>query len=170
MLKFYAEDAVPTQKEIQNLQSRLNRDLPLDFINAYSDASIRLKYPNEYTFSSTPDMKGNIATIVPFKKLFDEYEQFIDSRNLPDYLPFASDAGGNYILLNIDTNSQSYGHIFFYERDLDELNEAATNIFDFIKGIHCYTDDEISSFNIEEITGIATDTRLSAIVKKTCHD
>jgi hypothetical protein len=134
-IKFNTTGVAPTAEEISKLELALGHKLPEDFVNLYADLSIDIPLINEIKFISGPQEWGCVASIVPFSHLSNKYAFFCERYGFTKYLPFASDTGGNFILVAVDNSDIDYGNIYFLDTDLEELSLIERSSSAFLKAI-----------------------------------
>jgi len=142
MIRFNTSGQPPTPGDIAALETKIGHKLPLELVQAYSDPTIEFSYPNKFKFINST-MSGSIAYIVPFIHLPEEYYAFSKTYAIESLLPFAHDAGRNFILIDIAQNSPSFGSIYFYECDFNTPSLITTSMKTFLASIQCFSLDEI---------------------------
>ena len=138
----FTPDGITITSDLRiKVESELACRLPDDLVQAYISPPA-LSYPNQFKFINST-MSGSIAHIVPFIHLPEEYYAFSKTYAIEGLLPFAHDAGRNFILIDIAQNSPSFGSIYFYECDFNTPSLIATSMKTFLAGIQCFSLDEI---------------------------
>jgi len=150
-MKFNKTNAPLSRDLIQTTESRLGKKLPKELLQAYSDTSIEIQYPNKYGFLDTDKITGSIASIIPFDKLPMHYSIFFEDHQIQDLLPFARDDGGNLIVISLNEAASEFGSIYFYDTEFRTLNKIALSISNFIQKITPSPASELDPKDIEEL-------------------
>lgn len=144
-IKFNATGIAPTAEEISALERTIGHKLPQDFINLYADISIEFPLLNEIKFLSGPEEWGCIASVVSFSHLGNKYAFFCERYGFTKYLPFASDASGNFIVVAIDDGDNDYASVYFLDHETDECSFIAPSVAGFIEAIELFDISDLDS-------------------------
>jgi len=132
-IKFSPDGITPTDLEIEKLSDQIRCKLPPRFITFLQNETLEIPRSNSYKISATDD--GQITNFISFTDLAKSYFDISRAYEFTGVLPFADCEFGNYVCINIDEASPSYGHILDLEHETGELIYLAQSIYDFLNKV-----------------------------------